>query len=655
MKSLIVTITFYVLSQLALQAQSPTLEGQYALHGRIGYLLNFYSSSFSNLQNTVDCGVLEQGNSSSINGSLTGEYLLNDNMWLGLSVGYFDRSGEFTRNSSFPLRDSLSSTFVTVETENVLATTIDFVEIGTEMRYAFAHDIFGVSTLRGVGGIRLGFPIDPQLRQTEEVLRPSNAFFQVRNDDGELRRTGTRTLADEAILNVTNPALGISFGIESLMKAGDNLTFTQQLIFDYNISSVVKDVDWNVSGIRLDVGFRIETAKQKPAPPVIPPEPVQPPPIVEAPKKVPVPRDTSITLQQTIVSQLVRKKSLKTPLLTLPAIFFEENQTDVPPRYILQQDESTLTNISSELDAHYSTIPLITKRMLDAYRNSKGVKLTLIAQHVDSKRSKEIAEKRLANVTQLFIQNGVPSDNIIQMKQQVSNDSVAAMPDDIQQELNHVAIELEPSSYSPFVTAYSFQGSATAEIDFANQRALPVNTTTQWPDKPSAPSQLTNDSTITRAFTLPLESYQLDTTLRFSTIVTTQQLVEELRADSTINLSSMEIKEEIAMDFMKFQPSLLFNYKSAELTDESRQLLNTFIKFIPDDVQITVAGSADIVGTKERNVQLSQERAEVVAEFLRSRISPKTPIITTVATSQFDNSLPEGRILNRSVRISFLR
>lgn len=105
---------------------------------------------------------------------------------------------------------------------------------------------------------------------------------------------------------------------------------------------------------------------------------------------------------------------------------------------------------------------------------------------------------------------------------------------------------------------------------------------------------------------------------------------------------------------------LRFDTGSAKLRPESQEQLNNFaadLRTYPD-VRAKVGGYTDNVGGAERNLQLSQKRANsVVAELVRKGISPDR--LTAEGYGQqdpiADNSTEEGRAMNRRVSVGVLQ
>jgi OOP family OmpA-OmpF porin len=99
---------------------------------------------------------------------------------------------------------------------------------------------------------------------------------------------------------------------------------------------------------------------------------------------------------------------------------------------------------------------------------------------------------------------------------------------------------------------------------------------------------------------------------------------------------------------------VLFDFDSAELHEEGKQLLDEIIEIGENcpDVDVVVAGHTDSVGDREYNIELSQQRAEAVVNYLVSKGvdgGRLTAIGYGYSQPVADNSTDEGRAQNRRI------
>ena len=109
---------------------------------------------------------------------------------------------------------------------------------------------------------------------------------------------------------------------------------------------------------------------------------------------------------------------------------------------------------------------------------------------------------------------------------------------------------------------------------------------------------------------------------------------------------------------MKFDEAALFEFDKADLKPAGKEQLNAYREKAKADLsnakKVRVVGYTDNTGTAEHNSKLSQQRAEVVRDYLVSvGVDPKNleAIGAADANPIADNSTKEGQAKNRRVEI----
>lgn len=90
------------------------------------------------------------------------------------------------------------------------------------------------------------------------------------------------------------------------------------------------------------------------------------------------------------------------------------------------------------------------------------------------------------------------------------------------------------------------------------------------------------------------------------------QTLDEQQA-TALNLQTQSQIQEIEV-----QDRVLFAYDSAELSDESKKILDTQVAWLKSDpsIKITVEGHCDERGTREYNIALGEKRANSAKNYL---------------------------------------
>ena len=132
---------------------------------------------------------------------------------------------------------------------------------------------------------------------------------------------------------------------------------------------------------------------------------------------------------------------------------------------------------------------------------------------------------------------------------------------------------------------------------------------------------------------------------------------EELKALEGANVEVVKDLNDLDAIKVTFESGILFKINSASLSDVSKKSLKEFAAQMKDlpDTDVIVLGHTDNTGSDEYNEKLSLQRAQTVADYLKTcgmsgnqmkrveGMSYKLPIA--------DNATQEGRIQNRRVEI----
>ena len=112
---------------------------------------------------------------------------------------------------------------------------------------------------------------------------------------------------------------------------------------------------------------------------------------------------------------------------------------------------------------------------------------------------------------------------------------------------------------------------------------------------------------------------------------------------------------------MNFDEAALFEFDKADLKPAGKEQLNAYREKAKTDLssakKVRIVGYTDNTGTAEHNSKLSQQRAEVVRDYLVSvGVDPKNLEAVGAADANpiADNSTKEGQAKNRRVEIEVI-
>ncbi|MFW6276906.1 MAG: OmpA family protein, partial [Bacteroidota bacterium] len=143
-------------------------------------------------------------------------------------------------------------------------------------------------------------------------------------------------------------------------------------------------------------------------------------------------------------------------------------------------------------------------------------------------------------------------------------------------------------------------------------------------------------------------------------IADTSEIIDisvSLRAADISKLNNVSINLDdlpqyvVDLNLKNFEAILRFDYHSSELSPENQDLLRQLADKLPGGSTIQILGSADALGSAERNIQLERERAGNTKQYIEQIAGNKFTIKTDINIEKFPEATPQGRFLNRSIRI----
>jgi outer membrane protein OmpA-like peptidoglycan-associated protein len=130
---------------------------------------------------------------------------------------------------------------------------------------------------------------------------------------------------------------------------------------------------------------------------------------------------------------------------------------------------------------------------------------------------------------------------------------------------------------------------------------------------------------------------------------------EQRTTDALTKLRGMQTKEDQRGLVLTLTGGVLFATGKSELLPGAQKKLDDVIAALKDDPRtITIVGHTDSVGNDEKNMQLSQKRAEAVRSYLTTHGVPEDRVTAQgMGETQpvADNKTADGRANNRRVEI----
>ncbi len=598
----------------------------------------FHSPSFSALPGTVDCGTYNTGKGSALGTALTVEYPIGDRFHVGLAATFLSRGGRLlTPNDSEPAFDSTTGSVVNVITENALNVRLGYLEIAPTLWWA--PFTFGRSTIRVNAGVRFGFPFTAQMQQLRRILSPDNAVF-ISNQ----RRTIDWTDGYRTLTQLRQPTIGAHIGIEHLLPIGSRLELVQQLAYDNMFTSPIRDVRWAMQGFRAELGIRMILERSPQQQNTLPtPVVVDTPLIVTTIAPLETPR-----LQLSIRSFEGHLEEGTELIATLPlvnAVFFEAGSAVIPKRYSLRSADSIKT--TDPVIAHRNVLLVVA----DLLRRNPGA--TVICEGATSgdyeHGDTSLARRRAEAVAQALESVGVERTRIRTRWSLLPRAASNMDYPEGRAENQRVDITLVNAPLVEYVSKQTFAALVGNLIVHVGGTAI---------DGASLELRATGAKPVqgldTGMHRLPVQ-LRLDPATQ-NIAIEARSIIPDTHIESrdtiTIALDTLE-RRRVELSTARFEAVLRFEYNSSQLSQENRELLRQLVERIPEGATVEIGGSADVLGDVARNRRLAEDRARVTEDYLRSLSAGKRiRIVARGIERQFTDVLPEGRFLNRSIRIT---
>lgn len=610
------------------------------LHG--GLLAAFHSADFSSSGDIIDCGQL--GSGLGLNGTAGAilEFPLTSTIGIGVGVAWAGRSATMERSNSYPVYDTTTAQAGTLRTTYALDASLTYLELQPDVRLALIGD-YQSRTLGLVVGPRISLPLTTRFVQREAVVSPANATFIV---NGQLQQE--RVIADAPLTARSAALVGLSAGMESLLPISERISIVPAVSVDYSFVNVLTDAPWSILGVRAEIGIRF-SAGRKPAPPAVtePPPPPPPPPAIIVDAKpvisLSMPRfegvlETGNQLQAT------------TPIVN--AVFFDSASVTIPTWYRTSRDGSVAS--ADAVAAHEWVLPRLAAIMLD---NPKARMILEGASGDAVANAQAVGMQRATAVKAALLSMGVADQQMVvrgrEMPRVISTTDAAAG----REENRRVDLFVENAPLQEWVSTARFaqvRGMLGIQAVRSGGSAADTATTTATTSVRLTGPTMTADTVLPGARVsarIPVRQVVDPTSTTMPITCKVSSAGAAAMRDTTITLADLP-RREIDLRTEDFQAVLRFEYNSSELTSDIKGLLSQLSDRLPDGSTITIQGSADALGTQARNRELSQQRAQNTEQFIRSVSGNRLNIVVSGDATPFSDATPQGRFLNRSIRLT---
>ena len=356
-------------------------------------------------------------------------------------------------------------------------------------------------------------------------------------------------------------------------------------------------------------------------------------------------------------------------------IFFETGKSQIPDRYeVFQSQEATRdfdeTKLRTTMDKYVNVLNIIGKRL----RANPEAKISLVGCNsaVGEEKGRIDLSRARAEAVRLYLQYmwGVDYSRMeVEARHLPEVPTSSRLPEG---KAENQRVEVYSDSPVILGTVKSVYADAVSEVDTIQVKpnVLAVHDLRKWKITLRATEPL--DSV---GGTGPLEPVYdfatkdiglgrlLEVTQIDAEIAIVDEQGQEYRAVSdepvTVKVLRKEqlLSQKLGHKVMEKYALILFDFDSAEIKGDNAAVLETIVarvKTLPD-VFVRITGHTDTIGDETYNMELSKRRAKSVYEQMMEAGPYPEADINYFGTGPhdpvYDNSLPEGRALNRTVTI----
>ncbi len=514
-------------------------------------------------------------------------------------------------------------------------------------------------------GPEVGYLAARTFSQQEELVAPSSGVFI--NEKGERSQ-----IRNEFTGDMEQPALQIGALIEIdyelPLNRRETMILAPMLSYTYPLTGVRSDLDWRIhqarGGVALKYSLPVPDVPPEPKMPLPPPPPVKEPVLAAVLSAYSVANGKEVDGLRLTIEEFVstRMHSL------LPFIFFEEGSSDLPDRYshigAAQADDYQLARLhnKSTLDVYYQTLNTIGYRM----RQYPKARLTLIGTNSDrgdESGNVSLSRSRAQTIKDYLIDVwSIDAERIATSGRNLPvNASNPDDPDGMAENRRVEIVSTMPEILEPVTTTdtlrtvdppllrvksqlradagvgewkISLEQEGTRLKEFKGSGSLP----------PSLDWNMAADDGAAPNGSAPI----------LATLDVKDGRGKAVQARDTVNVTWISVnrkREERLGDTIFHRYNMItFDFNRANLTSGTMRIVNLIRGETAENAQVDVAGYTDRVGDAAHNLDLSRLRAQNTARALGVPVDRAIGLGESV--ERFDNDLPEGRFLSRSVDVT---
>ena len=495
--------------------------------------------------------------------------------------------------------------------------------------------------------------ITKQYTQTRSIIEPSGIRI-----NGE----SLETVAEEDFNNLS-VSQGLSGSLIGDIELSETILLSPELSYRYPINSSMEEIDWFTTLFR--AGATISVRLNKPIDEVYIEDTIES--IEEVPTTIEeknIVEDVNVINNISIDNLKITQTVVTQTYPILPYIFFDSTSSKLSKKYYYIGDTKNFSEQLLEknsLKIYERLIDIIGSRLKES-----GSRLT-IKGFTDGKEKATLEERRdlaysRANTVKDYLISkwGINPSNLSIVTEDIPNQPTSSSY--LEGLAENRRVELVPDDISllkPIVHS-QFMEYATDR----NELNIGLETDTK---------NIKDYTIIIKDNNNQLYTESKQSTIPESTSIKLSKSLTSYIAESDYNnlvlellvtrndgrIENKEIPFEVVKENNDFELGrlnlIVFDFDKSIISDANKNMIDEFIvKNISNESQIDIIGSTDFLGERIYNKELSQKRADNVADYINTLLpSIKFNNVKGIGSEnpKFDNSTPEGRFYCRTVLI----
>lgn len=361
------------------------------------------------------------------------------------------------------------------------------------------------------------------------------------------------------------------------------------------------------------------------------------------------------------------------PLLNF--VFFETGESDIPARYITFADQASTRNfdesqLKDSLEKYYHTLNIIGKRLRD--NPATRIRIVGCNSHRGVERSKKDLSRSRAESVRAYLKYiwGIESSRMTVEARNLPAVASTGSVNEGREENQRVEIYSETADILDTIKS-------TYVEEICDAREVEIVTDIQAGyDLAKWRIDLIGDGTtiqslegqgdLNSVYRFDLEKIGYGKIGKCENIGARIEVVDKKgqthKAYASAEVKFIKREERVAQKkeykVMEKYALILFDFNRADIKDQNQVVMNRIlarIKEIPS-AKVTIVGHTDSIGKEIYNIDLSMRRAKAAYEKILSAGVAEGENIKYAGAGPhdplFDNNLPEGRALNRTVTVT---